>query len=49
MCVHVMVCVYLHVLMQSPQRVDVAEAFAERCRENLELSPCKEIFSDCRK
>ncbi|XP_007564648.1 G protein-coupled receptor kinase 5 isoform X1 [Poecilia latipinna] len=34
---------------QSPQRVDIAEVFAEQCRENLELSPCKEIFSDCRK
>uniref|UniRef100_A0A8C6P3U4 G protein-coupled receptor kinase n=1 Tax=Nothobranchius furzeri TaxID=105023 RepID=A0A8C6P3U4_NOTFU len=34
---------------QSPQRVDIAEVFAERCRENLELSPCKEIFSECRK
>ncbi|XP_024909668.1 G protein-coupled receptor kinase 5-like [Cynoglossus semilaevis] len=34
---------------QSPQRVDVAEVFADTCRENLELSPCKEIFSDCRR
>ncbi|MEQ2253272.1 G protein-coupled receptor kinase 5, partial [Ilyodon furcidens] len=34
---------------QSPQRVDIADVFAEQCRENLELSPCKEIFSDCRK
>uniref|UniRef100_A0A9J8CUQ2 G protein-coupled receptor kinase n=1 Tax=Cyprinus carpio carpio TaxID=630221 RepID=A0A9J8CUQ2_CYPCA len=25
------------------------ESLAESCRENLELSPCKEIFSDCRK
>uniref|UniRef100_A0A3P8WV62 G protein-coupled receptor kinase n=1 Tax=Cynoglossus semilaevis TaxID=244447 RepID=A0A3P8WV62_CYNSE len=23
------------------------EVFADTCRENLELSPCKEIFSDC--
>ncbi|XP_029366610.1 G protein-coupled receptor kinase 5 [Echeneis naucrates] len=34
---------------QSPQHVDIAEVFAEQCRENLELSPCKEIFSNCRK
>ncbi|GLD72558.1 G protein-coupled receptor kinase 5 [Lates japonicus] len=34
---------------QSPQRVDIAEVFADQCRENLELSPCKEIFSNCRK
>ncbi|XP_035392074.1 G protein-coupled receptor kinase 5 isoform X3 [Electrophorus electricus] len=34
---------------QSPECVDVVEGLAERCRENLELSPCKEIFSDCRK
>ncbi|KAK2898919.1 hypothetical protein Q8A67_010337 [Cirrhinus molitorella] len=34
---------------QSSDCVDVAEGLAERCRENLELSPCKEIFSDCRK
>uniref|UniRef100_A0A3Q3LAE8 G protein-coupled receptor kinase n=1 Tax=Mastacembelus armatus TaxID=205130 RepID=A0A3Q3LAE8_9TELE len=33
----------------SPQRVDIAEDFADQCRENLELSPCKEIFSNCRK
>uniref|UniRef100_A0A671VPV2 G protein-coupled receptor kinase n=1 Tax=Sparus aurata TaxID=8175 RepID=A0A671VPV2_SPAAU len=32
---------------QSPQRVDIAEVFADQCRENLELSPCKEIFSNC--
>uniref|UniRef100_A0A674A711 G protein-coupled receptor kinase n=1 Tax=Salmo trutta TaxID=8032 RepID=A0A674A711_SALTR len=25
------------------------ESLAEQCRENLELHPCKEIFSDCRK
>uniref|UniRef100_A0A671VVV4 G protein-coupled receptor kinase n=1 Tax=Sparus aurata TaxID=8175 RepID=A0A671VVV4_SPAAU len=31
----------------SPQRVDIAEVFADQCRENLELSPCKEIFSNC--
>uniref|UniRef100_A0A3B5MBC2 G protein-coupled receptor kinase n=1 Tax=Xiphophorus couchianus TaxID=32473 RepID=A0A3B5MBC2_9TELE len=51
LCVSVYICdgVCLHVLMQSPQRVDIAEDFAEQCRENLELSPCKEIFSDCRK
>uniref|UniRef100_A0A669F6F3 G protein-coupled receptor kinase n=1 Tax=Oreochromis niloticus TaxID=8128 RepID=A0A669F6F3_ORENI len=30
-------------------RVDIAEVFADQCRENLELSPCKEIFSNCRK
>uniref|UniRef100_A0A3Q2ZJR5 G protein-coupled receptor kinase n=1 Tax=Kryptolebias marmoratus TaxID=37003 RepID=A0A3Q2ZJR5_KRYMA len=41
--------VCLRVLMQSPQRVVIAEDFAERCSENLKLSPCKEIFSDCRK
>uniref|UniRef100_A0A9J7X9I1 G protein-coupled receptor kinase n=1 Tax=Cyprinus carpio carpio TaxID=630221 RepID=A0A9J7X9I1_CYPCA len=34
---------------QSSECVDVAESLAESCRENLELSPCKEIFSDCRK
>uniref|UniRef100_A0A8D0ARQ2 G protein-coupled receptor kinase n=1 Tax=Sander lucioperca TaxID=283035 RepID=A0A8D0ARQ2_SANLU len=34
---------------QSPQRVDIAEVFADQCRENLELSPCKEIFSNCHK
>ncbi|XP_051277317.1 G protein-coupled receptor kinase 5 [Dicentrarchus labrax] len=34
---------------QSPQPVDIAEVFADQCRENLELSPCKEIFSNCRK
>ncbi|XP_073767218.1 G protein-coupled receptor kinase 5 isoform X4 [Danio rerio] len=34
---------------QSSECVDVAESLAERCKENLELSPCKEIFSDCRK
>ncbi|XP_060787085.1 G protein-coupled receptor kinase 5 isoform X2 [Neoarius graeffei] len=34
---------------QSPECVDVVEGLAERCRENLELSPCKEIFSDCRR
>ncbi|XP_076859352.1 G protein-coupled receptor kinase 5 isoform X1 [Brachyhypopomus gauderio] len=34
---------------QSPECVDVVEGLAEQCRENLELSPCKEIFSDCRK
>ncbi|GAA6069195.1 G protein-coupled receptor kinase 5, partial [Tachysurus ichikawai] len=34
---------------QSPECVDVLEGLAECCRENLELSPCKEIFSDCRK
>uniref|UniRef100_A0A3Q0SKH7 G protein-coupled receptor kinase n=1 Tax=Amphilophus citrinellus TaxID=61819 RepID=A0A3Q0SKH7_AMPCI len=39
--------VCLHVLMQSPQRVDIAEVFADQCKENLELSPCKEIFSNC--
>ncbi|TRY65381.1 hypothetical protein DNTS_013782, partial [Danionella cerebrum] len=32
---------------QSSKCVDVAEGIAERCKENLELSPCKEIFSDC--
>ncbi|KAK5871186.1 hypothetical protein PBY51_004080 [Eleginops maclovinus] len=32
---------------ESPQRVDIAEDFAEECRENLELSPCKEIFNNC--
>lgn len=47
--VHTCDCVCLRVLMQSPQRVDIAEDFAEQCRENLELSPCKEIFTDCRK
>ncbi|KAJ3604039.1 hypothetical protein NHX12_028780 [Muraenolepis orangiensis] len=25
------------------------EIYADQCSENLELSPCKEIFSDCRK
>uniref|UniRef100_A0AAR2II59 G protein-coupled receptor kinase n=1 Tax=Pygocentrus nattereri TaxID=42514 RepID=A0AAR2II59_PYGNA len=34
---------------RSLECVDVVEGLAERCRENLELSPCKEIFSDCRK
>ncbi|KAJ4922237.1 hypothetical protein JOQ06_019491, partial [Pogonophryne albipinna] len=34
---------------ESPQRVDIAEDFGEECRENLELSPCKEIFSNCGK
>ncbi|XP_043103605.1 G protein-coupled receptor kinase 5 isoform X3 [Puntigrus tetrazona] len=34
---------------QSSECVDIAEGLAESCRENLELSPCKEIFSDCRK
>ncbi|XP_020561735.1 G protein-coupled receptor kinase 5 isoform X2 [Oryzias latipes] len=34
---------------QSPQKVDIAEGFAEQCRKNLELSPCKEIFSTCLK
>ncbi|XP_054628315.1 G protein-coupled receptor kinase 5 isoform X2 [Dunckerocampus dactyliophorus] len=34
---------------QSLQRVDIVEVFADQCRENLELSPCKEIFSNCRK
>ncbi|XP_061624611.1 G protein-coupled receptor kinase 5 isoform X3 [Phyllopteryx taeniolatus] len=34
---------------QSAERVDIAEVFADQCRENLELSPCKEIFSNCRK
>uniref|UniRef100_A0A671MS26 G protein-coupled receptor kinase n=1 Tax=Sinocyclocheilus anshuiensis TaxID=1608454 RepID=A0A671MS26_9TELE len=36
-------------LLQSSECVDIAEGLAESCRENLELSPCKEIFSDCRK
>lgn len=52
-CLHmyILVChfVCLYVLMQSPQRVDIAEVFADQCRENLERSPCKEIFSNCRK
>lgn len=34
---------------QSPQHVDIAEVFADQCRENLERSPCKDIFSNCRK
>lgn len=29
--------------------MEAAESLAEQCRENLELHPCKEIFSDCRK
>uniref|UniRef100_A0AAY5F1J2 G protein-coupled receptor kinase n=1 Tax=Electrophorus electricus TaxID=8005 RepID=A0AAY5F1J2_ELEEL len=41
-------CIHLLDAM-SPECVDVVEGLAERCRENLELSPCKEIFSDCRK
>uniref|UniRef100_A0A8C5DRD0 G protein-coupled receptor kinase n=1 Tax=Gouania willdenowi TaxID=441366 RepID=A0A8C5DRD0_GOUWI len=41
--------VFLNVLMKSPHHVDAAEGFAEQCKENLELSPCKEIFSNCRK
>lgn len=39
----------LLVLTQSPQHVDIAEVFADQCRENLERSPCKDIFSNCRK
>ncbi|CAB1322248.1 unnamed protein product, partial [Coregonus sp. 'balchen'] len=34
---------------QSSECVEAAESLAEQCRENLELHPCKEIFSDCRK
>ncbi|XP_062399362.1 G protein-coupled receptor kinase 5 isoform X1 [Sardina pilchardus] len=34
---------------QSPQCVLVVESFAQQCQENLDLSPCKEIFCDCRK
>uniref|UniRef100_A0A8C6UY83 G protein-coupled receptor kinase n=1 Tax=Neogobius melanostomus TaxID=47308 RepID=A0A8C6UY83_9GOBI len=33
----------------SPQHVDIAEGFADQCRENLLNSPCKEIFCNCRK
>lgn len=39
----------LLVSTQSPQHVDIAEVFADQCRENLERSPCKDIFSNCRK
>lgn len=46
-CVCTRPCVY--VLMQSPQHVDIAEVFADQCRESLERSPCKDIFSNCRK
>ncbi|XP_018610815.2 G protein-coupled receptor kinase 5-like [Scleropages formosus] len=28
---------------------EVAESYGQLCRHNLELSPCKEIFSECRK
>ncbi|XP_063051409.1 G protein-coupled receptor kinase 5 isoform X2 [Engraulis encrasicolus] len=34
---------------QSPQCVYVVEGFAQQCQENLDSSPCKEIFCDCRK
>ncbi|XP_015196178.1 G protein-coupled receptor kinase 5-like [Lepisosteus oculatus] len=27
---------------------EVAEYFIEQCKENLELSPCKELFNECR-
>ncbi|KAJ0068040.1 hypothetical protein NL108_015100, partial [Boleophthalmus pectinirostris] len=33
----------------SPQHVDIVEGFVDQCRENLQISPCKEIFSNCRK
>lgn len=42
-------CLCLFVSIQSPQHVDIAEVFADQCRENLERSPCKDIFSNCRK
>lgn len=42
-------CVCVCVFIQSPQCVPVVEGFAQQCQENLDLSPCKEIFSDCRK
>ncbi|XP_023694290.1 G protein-coupled receptor kinase 5-like isoform X2 [Paramormyrops kingsleyae] len=29
--------------------LEVAEEHAQQCRDNLELSPCKELFSDCRR
>uniref|UniRef100_A0A8C9SQG6 G protein-coupled receptor kinase n=1 Tax=Scleropages formosus TaxID=113540 RepID=A0A8C9SQG6_SCLFO len=35
---------------QSPDYVpEVGEDHAQQCRENLEISPCKEIFSSCRR
>lgn len=46
-CVNVFLCPF--VSTQSPQHVDIAEVFADQCRENLERSPCKDIFSNCRK
>ncbi|KAL4635995.1 G protein-coupled receptor kinase 5-like isoform X1 [Arapaima gigas] len=35
---------------QSPDYVpEVGEGHAQQCQQNLELSPCKEIFSSCRR
>uniref|UniRef100_A0A8C1F3T0 G protein-coupled receptor kinase n=1 Tax=Cyprinus carpio carpio TaxID=630221 RepID=A0A8C1F3T0_CYPCA len=37
------------VRLRTHTHVSSTQCLAESCRENLELSPCKEIFSDCRK
>ncbi|XP_031426212.1 G protein-coupled receptor kinase 5 isoform X2 [Clupea harengus] len=34
---------------QSPQCIPVVESFAQECQDNLDLLPCREIFSDCSK
>uniref|UniRef100_A0AAQ4R3H3 G protein-coupled receptor kinase n=1 Tax=Gasterosteus aculeatus aculeatus TaxID=481459 RepID=A0AAQ4R3H3_GASAC len=43
-CIHL-----LDALVRKHTHTHTPEVFAEQCRENLELSPCKEIFSNCHK
>uniref|UniRef100_A0A672JL20 G protein-coupled receptor kinase n=1 Tax=Salarias fasciatus TaxID=181472 RepID=A0A672JL20_SALFA len=39
---------HMHLTHAARQTGSLSEVFADQCRENLELSPCKEIFSNCR-
>ena len=48
-CVSMCVCPCPPPRVKSTECVDVAKIYADQCSENLELSPCKEIFSDCHK
>uniref|UniRef100_A0A4W5KH70 G protein-coupled receptor kinase n=1 Tax=Hucho hucho TaxID=62062 RepID=A0A4W5KH70_9TELE len=44
-CIHLLDAMVTHTHTHTSK----SESLAEQCRENLELHPCKEIFSDCRK